>query len=176
MGELKEIVKKVRAASGRAAETVRTANLKLKEHEDNGFQYEAYYKAVLFHELVEEGLDIHRLWMEFHLKKEHVGHFDLGYRSENYEGDEFLLEVKPIKRVVPLNGNAWKLMNPKGIIADIRKLKDYGKKYRGTQKIMVVPYVGLEFDTDKFRKAVEQAIENKLGKNSMLNAMELITC
>ena len=170
MDELKEIVKKVRTASEIAAETVRTANRQLRENKDEGFQYEAYYRAVLFHELVGEGLDIHRLWMEFTTGKEHV---DLGYRSKNYEYDEFFVEIKPVKHVVPLKGNAWRLVNPRGINADIKKLE----RSDGTRKIMIVPYVGdLHFDKNKFRKAVEQAIENKLGRDAMLKNIELITC
>ncbi len=182
-----KIVKKIEKASLKSARIARESATCLNKNTDQEggslTHYEAYFKAVLFHILVQEQkLDIYRLWMEFDTSgRRHVNrHTDIGYSDPDFKYELFIAEVKPVfnvnKRTDP-----WTPRNIESVIKDVRKLRDVDRRsFR--LRLLIVPFMGVDedcpghkFSLKSFGSALRNGIE-KRGKISDFKGVIVIPC
>ena len=130
-------------------------DMNLKEASESGkgtwSEYEATFKAMIYHQLIENGLDYRKISMENRpevkkrddLKRKRI---DIWIDETN---DDYLLEVKMIG-VHPRTKSLLRVYNKKGLYGDLVKLTELLKYYKDehTFGIAIANYNGPENNID----------------------------
>jgi hypothetical protein len=179
LSKFRETLRKSVEATSRDMIKVSKKRLEEEPESDNYFNYEANYKAHLYHFLVSNGVSYENIQLESRPERAKVAsnHIDLWY-SDLDEGYYFLVEVKQVygmnRKKDDIRAYDYRVRNPKnnkiisGIIKDVIKLSDscgINKKFYGVMLMFWAdPKVKENLNLDTLRSSIlKQTREEKPG-------------